>query len=47
MSDDKNDKDNEYDSGIISDRKFKICVALNKEKDVASLSSPVPMRTMI
>ena len=45
MNDDKNDKDNEYDSGIISDRKFKICVALNKEKGVASFRNPVMMRT--
>ena len=31
---DKDDQDDEYDSEIFHDRMHKICVALNKEKDV-------------
>ena len=33
-SDDEDDRDDKYDSGIFHDRMHKICVALNKEKDV-------------
>ena len=45
-SDDKDDKDDDYDSGTFHDRMHKICVALNKEKSITSFRQWVTMRTI-
>ena len=45
-SDDEDDRDDKYDSGIFHDRMHKICVALNKEKGFASFWHPVTIRTI-
>ena len=43
MSDDKDEQDDEYDRVFSIIRMLKICVAINKEKDLVSFRNRVTM----